>query len=298
MHAFSPARLALYVPHDSDGYVDAFAVEPDSALLLELPQVVPAVATRVHRQSGAGLLPDDDGAYESTHVARVVVRVPPQEAERLPDGRRLDQEWLFPGTAQDRVYAALLSAPRPIRAQDLTAHGSVVRDLLDLPVYMRPDSAAFRSWLDGLAAVAGDYALVPMLPETPEGAVQADITLPFTPPGGPAATFTRDAYLRAKQDNAPRQMTDERAACSAEKDDRAAPVLTKAALRANWPGFPLLLRVPFTREMPLVLARGSIFPLVRGYLFAFDGGSRLQARQLFEDADGYYWSPPVALGLP
>ncbi len=295
-HAMSPIRLAEYVPHHDDGYVDVFATDPSSPLLLDLPHLVPETATRLHRQSGAGLLPDADGTYATSHIARVRVRVAPEDAQRPTDGRVLDQRWLFPDTDNDHVYAALLRAPRPIPAEDVKHHGSLALDLLSLPVYMSEHDQAFWSWLRTVRAVAGIYATPPLQPDTPMGLVQADVTLPFTPPGGPTAVFTRDSYLTAAtQPTAPSAADPETPVAPADEDPL--PALVEPALRTAWPAFPALLRVPFTRELSRVLVAGDLFPLLRGYLLDMDDHV-LHARQLFEDIEGYYWLPPLRLALP
>lgn len=294
-HAMSQIRLARYERYEDEGVIDVFAVHPGSQLVLNLEQDMPPEALRVHRQRGAGLLPDEDGTFGSSHIARISASMNPDELQDQ-GGAALSQSWLFPDTNDDRVYAALMRAPRPIPEEDIQHHASMAQDLLDLPVYMSEQDPAFWSWLEGVDAVAGMYATLPQQPELGDKQVASDITLPFTPFGGPVHDFTRDRYLEAlADDDAGNSELDDRP--SSPKEDEASSLLDEDSLRSAWPAFPVLLRTCLAGELDKVLARGDTFPLLRGYLFDLHDGIFL-AHCLFEDQEGYYLSRQLELVLP
>ena len=289
-HAVSSIRLAHHESADIPGVVWVFAVPCNSAQIMRLTDFMPANATRVHRQLGAGLLEDDAGGYSSVLVARISVDLPPGESAHTPDGRNLNTEYLFPGPLEDNVYASLLRMPRIVPRERVREYVSIAQDILDLPVYMNPESEQFWWLANSQRIIIGVYS--ECLHEDPSGVPVSVITLPITPPGGPRSRLTAANYIESFGHNSLSNETER-----ADHDGFDWLPITEEVFTANWPSGPLLLQIPLYRDLQTLLTRDNPYPLLRGYLVNCDG-SIIYVRELLEDEEGLYYSPEVQLPLP
>ncbi|MGW8685400.1 hypothetical protein ACWGNN_31040 [Streptomyces sp. NPDC055817] len=308
----------------SPGLVFVFAVNSDSPHLLDLRSHVPESASRVHRQSGSGLLPDN-GSYAPFLLARIAVTFP-APAELYSGSTLLNTVELFPGPDEDEFYKFLLRTPRfPVdesksavagqSPDDTSASATTHRyfaDPLGIPLYESAGIVKCIPLLWGRAV--NDYTTECL---TCAGITEATVDMPFTTPGGPQGSrFTPEKILsetwteapgelRGGQDSGGRAGTggasEEGHLCASahaesigSKDERR---LTTPF--ANWPAESrLFLRVPVMGHLPEFLSSESPFPLLRGFI-AQGHPEHIEVWSVSELSDGALssWPPLTDPGL-